>query len=389
MSSSDTPFLPYGRQCVEDDDVAAVVSALRSDYLTTGPRVAEFEEALAAALQARFAVAVATGTAALHAAYFAAGLGAGDDVVVPAMTFLATANAALYLSAKPVFADVDADSGLLTLSDLERAWTPRTRAVVPVHLTGMPVDLKPISEFARSRGAVVIEDAAHALGARYHDRPIGAGDWSDMTVLSFHPVKHITSGEGGAVLTNDAELYKRLRQFRNHGMVHDGASLRRESPGPWYYEQQALGFNYRITDLQCALGTSQLAKLDRFVKRRRELAHIYDQRLASVASVTPVAPSHQDRLSAYHLYSVLVDFDRLGCTRADVMNRLRSGGIGSQVHYIPVPAQPFYEDRGYDPSAFPGANAYYARTLSLPLYPTLSDQDVERVVHSLQHALKR
>lgn len=385
----DPPFLPYGRQCVEDDDVAAVVEALRSDYLTTGPRVEEFERRLAERVGAAYAVAVSTGTAALHCAYFAAGLGPGDEAIVPAVTFVATASAARYLGANIGFADVDPDSGLMTEQTLDRAAGPRTRLIVPVHLTGMPVDLKPIRERAGRAGALIVEDAAHALGATYQGEAIGACRHSDMTIFSFHPVKHVTTGEGGAVVTNDRELYQRLRLFRNHGMVSDTARLEQASAGPWYYEQQVLGYNYRISDLQCALGSSQLNKLDRFLSKRRTLARHYDELLADFDGVTPVVAEHADRESAYHLYAVLIDFSRFGMSRADLMAHLKAHGIGTQVHYIPVPTQPFYRRLGTEPERYPGANRYYERTLSLPLYPAMEPNDVQRVVAALLAPLTR
>jgi len=380
-------FLPYGRQCIEDDDVAAVVEALRSDYLTTGPWVERFEAALAQRCGAAHAVAVSNGTAALHAAYHAAGLGPGDEVVVPAITFLATANAALYLGAEPVFADVCPDTGLVQPEQLAAAAGERCRALAPVHLTGCPVALEPIAALARRRGLLVVEDAAHALGASYQGRPIGDGHWSDLAILSFHPVKHVTTGEGGAVLCRDPELAHRLRRFRNHGMERDPARLESPSPGPWYYEQQVLGHNLRITDLQCALGVSQLAKLERFVQRRRALAGLYDRLLQGMPGLRPLPSGPAGADSSYHLYSVLIEFAELGIDRASVMRSLAALGVGSQVHYLPLPLQPFYQRRGWRIEDFPGAQRYYERTLSLPLYPDLRDADVERVVEALHRVI--
>ncbi len=378
-------ILPYGRQWIEEDDVEAVIEAVRGAYLTTGPTVARFEAALAQAVEAEHAVAVCNGTAALHAACAAARLGPGDEVLVPALTFLATANCARYVGAEPVFVDVDPDSGLIDLDDLARRITAKTKAIIPVHLTGRPVELDTIRALAKTHELTVIEDAAHALGARYHDAPIGDCSRSDMAIFSFHPVKHVTTGEGGAITTNDAELAEAMRVFRSHGMIRD--ELRQPSPGPWYYEQHTLGYNYRITDLQCALGISQMAKLPRFLSRRRELAARYDRALTELEHVQPVAVGTAETLSAYHLYSVLIDFAAAGKDRAAVMNGLRERGVLTQVHYIPIPAQPYYQDRGADMREYPGAQAYYERTLSLPLYPAMLDNDVDRVAAALRSVL--
>lgn len=385
--SSQEKFLPYGRQVIDEADIEAVVRVLRSDYLTTGPEVEAFERALAKKVGARFAVALCNGTAALHAACFAADIGPDDNVIVPAITFLATANCVRYVGSEPVFVDVSPTSGLVEPEHIERRLEKTTKAVIPVHLTGRPVDLAPIAKAAQSKGAIVIEDAAHALGASYRGETIGSCRYSDMTVFSFHPVKHVTTGEGGAVTTNDEGLARRLRLFRNHGMVHDQAELQRTSPGPWYYEQHALGFNYRITDIQCALGSSQLAKLDGFIERRRDIAAQYDQLLESVDGVTPIDGGVEGANSAYHLYSVLMDFDGLGLTRAEVMVALRERGVGSQVHYIPVPSQPYYEARGWRADDFPGALSYSAHTLSLPMFPSMSDRDIAQVVDALGEVL--
>lgn len=381
--SSPREFLPYGAQSIDEDDVRAVVDVLRSDYLTTGPAVTAFERAVAERCDARAAVAVSSGTAGLHAAAHVLDLEPDDEVVVPAMTFLATANAVRYVGARVVFCDVCPDTGLMRPEDLERVRTPRTRAVFPVHLTGRPVDLAAIGSIACEAGLTVVEDAAHALGAEFEGRPIGDGRYASMAVLSFHPVKHITTGEGGMVLTNAAELERRLRRFICHGMERDPAHLERPAPGPWSYEQAELGFNYRITDIQCALGTSQLAKLDGFVERRRALAARYDRLLADVDGVAPIGRGPKASNSAYHLYAVLIDFDALGTARAQVMEALRERGIGTQVHYIPVPSQPYYRRLGSDMAAFDGARRFYERTLSLPLFPRMTDGDVDRVVGAL------
>jgi UDP-4-amino-4,6-dideoxy-N-acetyl-beta-L-altrosamine transaminase len=372
-------FLPYGRQTIEEDDIDAVVEVLRSDYLTTGPRVGEFEAALAKAVGAPRAVAVSSGTAALHAACFAAGVVEGDEVIVPAVTFVATANCARYLNAEPVFADVDSDSGLVLPSEVERLAGPKTRAIIPVHLAGMAAPVSAIREIADSVNARVIEDASHALGA-------GVAN-ADMTIFSFHPVKHITTGEGGAITCSDPELLEKLLLFRNHGIVRDEDRLRCPSPGPWYYEQQELGFNLRITDFQAALGISQLGKLGRFVARRRELAARYDLLLNELQGVTPVTTPDRAVDSPYHLYCVLIDFARRGVDRAALMRRLQERGVGTQVHYLPIPMQPYYQDRGWKLENFPGAQRYYERTLSLPLYPAMRDGDVDYVVDVLEQVL--
>lgn len=380
-------FLPYGRQSIDKDDIEAVAAVLASDYLTTGPTVQRFEAALAAAIGASCVVAVSSGTAALHAACAAAGVSEGDQVIVPAVSFPATANCARFLNAEPVFADVDPDTGLLLPEELERLIGPATRAVLPVHLAGTAVDLSAIRASAEQAGIKVIEDASHALGARYEASAIGAGNGgTDMATFSFHPVKAITTGEGGAIAVNDVELWRRLLAFRNHGIVRDSERLEYESPGPWYYEQQELGYNLRMSDIQAALGLSQLRKLEGFVARRRALAARYDALLEELPIRPVTRPEHRSD-SAYHLYSVLMDFEEIGVRRADLMDRLRERGVGTQVHYIPLPMHPYYRARGWSVEKFPGAQRYYRRTLSLPLFPGMNDSDVDVVVENLQQVL--
>jgi UDP-4-amino-4,6-dideoxy-N-acetyl-beta-L-altrosamine transaminase len=379
------PLLPYGRQTIEDDDIQAVIDVLRGDYLTTGPAIARFEAALAEKVGSSFAVAVASGTAALHAAYAAAAVGPGDRVIVPAMTFVATANAACFLGAEPVFADVDPDTGLIRPDDVERRIDGRTRAIVPVHLTGAPADMTAIAAVSERHGVAVIEDAAHALGASDEAGAVGSCARSSLAAFSFHPVKPVTTGEGGAITGNDRALEAKLRAFRDHGIVRDPTRMKHASPGPWYYEQQSLGHNLRMTDIQAALGTSQLQKLDRFLERRRSLAARYDRLLEGVPGVRRVGV--RSGRTAHHLYAVLIDFRGMGQSRRAVMESLRSRGIGSQVHYIPVPMQPYYRERGSRIEELPGARAYYERTLSLPLFPAMADTDVDRVVAALAAAL--
>lgn len=373
------PFLPYGRQSIEDDDIAAVVEVLKSDYLTTGPAGPRFEAAVAEAVGAEWGVAVSSGTAALHAACFAVGVGEGDRVVVPATTFLATANCARFLGAEPIFCDVDPHTGLMTEETLAAALDPGVKAVLPVHLNGAVVDLDPILAAADAIGAVVIEDACHALGAG----GVGRGA---LATFSFHPVKHVTTGEGGMITGRDEALRHRLMQFRNHGMERADEHLESPSPGPWYYEQQSLGPNYRLSDLGAALGLSQMSKLETIVARRRALAARYDAAFAEVEGVNPVP---QGATSAYHLYAVHVDFTAVGASRAQLMAHLRGDGIGTQVHYIPVPMQPYYRRRGWRAEDFGGAMHYYERTLSLPLFPAMDDGDVDRVVDSMKNWMAR
>lgn len=395
-------FLPYGRQTIEDDDIAAVAAALRSDYLTTGPRVEAFEAAFAQAVGARHAVACNSGTAALHLAMMARDVQPGEGVIAPAITFAATANAARYQGAEVIFADVDPDSGLMTPQTLAQALTRldgrRLRAILPVHLTGAAADLPAIRTLADDHGAVVIEDACHALGTTmaFDNIPERAGDCrhSAMACFSFHPVKTIATGEGGMVTTNDPALAARLALFRSHGITRDPGAFTAPdisldtagAANPWAYEMQALGYNYRIPDVLCALGLSQLAKLDRFAARRRALTARYHTLLAPLApTIRPASvPATSD--PALHLFVALIDFDAVGQTRAAVMRALAARGIGTQVHYIPVPRQPYYVARYGEPD-LPGADAWYARALSLPLFPGMADDDPDRVVEALREVL--
>jgi UDP-4-amino-4,6-dideoxy-N-acetyl-beta-L-altrosamine transaminase len=382
------PIIPYGRQTIEDDDIAAVVEALHADFLTTGPRVAAFEAAFAEVVGARHAVACANGTAALHLAMLALDVQPGEAVIAPSITFLATANCARYVGAEVVFADVDPTSGLMTPQTLAEALTRvgdrRLRAVLPVHLRGDVADLPVLAALAGEAGAVLVEDAPHALGTTMTFGNVAerAGDarHSAMATFSFHPVKTIATGEGGMVTTNDAGLAERLKVMRSHGMV------RPEAADPWWYEMPEPGFNYRLPDILCALGLSQLKKLPRFAARRRALAKAYEAALAPLAPVVRVAarPAWSDPV--LHLMCVLIDFDAAGVTRRQVVDALRQRGVGTQVHYIPVHRQPYYAQR-YGPLDLPGAEAWYDRCLSLPLYPGMADGDVARVVEALRAVL--
>lgn len=386
-------FLPYGKQTIEDDDVAAVAEALRGDFLTTGPTVEAFETAFAAKIGAEHAIAVSNGTATLHLAMMALGVGEGDVCVAPSITFLATANCARYVGAEVVFADVDPDSGLMTPDTLAKALSGgalngapgrRVKAVLPVHLRGDVCDLPALKAMASASGAVLVEDAPHALGSvgtfGGTAHPVGDCAFSSFASFSFHPVKTLATGEGGMLTTNDAALAAKARLLRSHGMVRE--------PGgdPWWYEMPELGFNYRIPDVLCALGLSQLRKLDRFVARRRELAALYATLLAERAPRVRLAASPAHSNPALHLLTVLIDFEAEGISRRTVVESLKAQGIGTQVHYIPVHRQPYYVNR-QGLADLPGADAWYARCLTLPLYPTMTAADVERVVDALAEIL--
>ena len=400
--AEDLPFLPYGRQVIEDDDVAAVAQALRADMLTTGPRVAAFEDAFAKAVGARHAVACANGTAALHLAMLALDLQPGEAVIVPTITFTATANCARFCGGEVVSADVDPDTGLLTEATLAEAigrlGGRRLRAVLPVHLSGNVVDLPAIQRLAEAEGAVLVEDACHALGTTmaFDNNPerVGDGRRSAMACFSFHPVKTIATGEGGMVTTNDPALAERLALMRAHGISRDPSGFQRAdlafdadgAVNPWFYEMQDLGFNYRMPDVLCALGISQLAKLDRFIARRRSLAARYRELIAPLAPLVRTVPTPRGSDPTLHLFVALIDFAAAGRSRRQVMEALRERGIGSQVHYIPVHEQPYYRDL-YGPLSLPGADAYYARCLSLPLFPAMTDNDPDRVIAALRDVL--
>lgn len=372
-------LLPYGRQWVDDADVEAVVRTLRSAWLTTGPAVEELERAFAGAVGAHDAVAVSSGTAALHAAMFALGVGPGDEVIVPPMTFAATANAVLYQGGTPVFADVDPDTLLMDPAQVERHVGERTKVIVGVDYAGQPCDWDALRAIAEPRGIALVADACHALGAADRGRPVGT--LADLSAFSFHPVKQITTGEGGMVTTGSEELAARLRTFRNHGIATD--HRQREAQGSWFYEMTELGYNYRLTDIQCALGASQLHKLRAWVARRREIARRYDAALAGTP-VQPLAP--RDGVEhAYHLYVVRVDAARAGADRATFFQALRAEGIGVNVHYVPVHLHPYYRERlRTGPGMCPVAESAYERILSLPIFPRMSDGDVDDVVRAVR-----
>ncbi|SEI82547.1 UDP-4-amino-4,6-dideoxy-N-acetyl-beta-L-altrosamine transaminase [Pseudomonas sp. NFR16] len=384
-------MIPYGKQSLDQADIDAVVEVLKSDWLTQGPTIERFEAAMAQRCEAGYGVAVCNATAALHIACLAAGLGQGDRLWTSPNTFLASANCGRYCGADVDFVDIDPltwniDVKALALK-LEAAERDATlpNVLVAVAFSGQSCDMRQIAALSRRYGFTVIEDASHAVGARYAGRPVGCGDFADMTVFSFHPVKIVTTGEGGLVLTNRAELAERLQRLRSHGMTRDPAHMDQPSHGPWYYQQIELGFNYRITDMQAALGLSQLNKLDAFLARRRQLAERYQTRLAGLALQLPT--SEPDAESAWHLYVVRLQTARLRLSHREVFEGLREAGVGVNLHYIPVHLQPYYRDLGFRPGDFPQAEAYYHEAISLPLFPAMTDEQHDFVIDQLKRLL--
>lgn len=377
-------LLPYGHQWIDEDDVQAVIEVLRSDWLTTGPKVADFERAFANIVGAKEAVAVSSGTAALHAAVYALGIGPGDEVIVPPMTFAATANCVVFQGGIPIFADVDPNTLLLDPAQVEMKITPRTRAIIAVDYAGQPCEYTALRAIADRHGLWLVADACHALGATYKGRPVGS--LAHLSTFSFHPVKHITTGEGGMVTTDDPHLARRMRVFRNHGITTD--HRQREAQGSWFYEMVDLGYNYRLTDVQCALGISQLRKLPDWVARRQAIARQYDAAFAEIPSVEPLRV-REDVSHAYHLYVIRLNLTELRATRADVFSALRAEGIGVNVHYIPVHLHPFYREQfGTGPGMCPVAEAAYEEIISLPLFPRMTDHDVEDVVSAVRKVVE-
>jgi perosamine synthetase len=375
--------LPYARQMLDEADIQAVVQVLRGDWLTTGPTIAEFERAFAARVGAQHAVAVSNGTAALHAAVYAAKLQTDDEVIVTPMTFAASANCARYAGASVRFADVRPDTLNLDPLQVERAITARTRAIVTVDYAGQPSDLEQINSIARRHNLPVIEDAAHALGATYHGRSVGS--LADLTTFSLHPVKHITTGEGGVITTNDPDLAARMRTFRSHGINSDHRT--RALEGSWFYEMEDLGYNYRITDFQCALGLSQLGKLDAWLERRRDIAAAYTSAFSEFAELEPPAVL-SDRQSAWHLYVVRLRLERMTADRGEIFRALRAENIGVNVHYIPVPWHPYYQRLGYSKGDWPVAESAYERMISLPMFPSMSEADVGDVIEAVRKVIR-
>lgn len=389
-------MIPYGRHHIDDSDIQAVVDVLRGGMLTQGPAVEAFERGVAEYVGVKYAIAVSSGTAALHLAALAAGVGPGKSLITSPITFVASANAALYAGGRPAFADIDPQTVNLSPESLKQALkiNPDARAVIPVHFAGLPCDMPAIKALADQAGVAVIEDAAHALGAQYPDgQRVGCCAHSLMTIFSFHPVKAIAAGEGGMITTNDESVYRKLIRLRSHGInklddpfQSPEQAMTNGEVNPWYYEMQDLGYHFRITDIQCALGLSQLKKLDAFIARRRELVHQYDQAFAGMQHCQPVQTDGRN-LSAHHLYVLRIDFEKAGLSRGELMCELRARQIGTQVHYIPVPAQPYYRKLGFSPEDYPNAQNYYQEALSIPLFYDMADTQQKQIIDAIRGLL--
>jgi perosamine synthetase len=377
--------IPYGRQSISPEDIKSVTRVLSSDMITQGSKVLEFEKKLASYCGAKYAVAVSSGTAALHLACVASGLDSGDEAVTTPITFLATANSILYAGAKPVFADIDPDTFNISPQQIEKRINSRTKVILPVHFAGLPCDMPKIHGIAKKNHLKVIEDACHALGSEYKYKgkwyKVGSCKHSDVTVFSFHPVKHITTGEGGAITTNNKNLYKKLLALRSHG-VYKTHKMGREK-GLWYYEMRDLGLNYRVTDFQCALGISQLKRIDKFIGRRKKIAQIYNKEFLDVDTLkTPFL--NVDSRHAFHLYVLRINFKKIRQSRKNFFYKLKKKGINVQVHYIPVYLQPYYRKMGFRRGLCPNAENFYKKAVSLPLYPSLSKKDTSYVINNIK-----
>lgn len=377
-------MIPYGHQSIDKSDIKAVIEVLKSDWLSQGPKIDEFERALAEYCGSKYAVIFSSGTAALHGAYFAAGLKSGDEFITTSLTFAATANAGLYLGAKPVFADIDANLNL-DPKEAEKKITAKTKVIVAVDFAGLPAQLEKLKRIARKNNLTLIEDGCHALGASYMGKKIGS--ISDLTTFSFHPVKSITTGEGGAVITNNKGHYEKLKIFRHHGIVRDPSKFKEQSPGAWYHEMQELGYNYRITDIQAALGISQLKKLDRFIAARKRIAKNYKKSLTKLSKHLKFPSDNGNFSSAWHIYVIRLK-GGLVKKRAEIFKKLREAGIGVQVHYLPVYWHPYYQGLGYKKGLCPKAEEYYESAISLPIFPDLKLKDQQFIIKKLHEIIK-
>ena len=381
-------MIQYGHQHIDDEDIQAVVNVLKSDFLTQGPAVSRFENKICEITGAHYCVAVSNATAGLHIAVQALNLPENSEGITTPNTFLASANCLLYNKIRPVFADIDPDTYNIDLTEIGKKITPHTKVIIPVHFAGLSCDMERIKKVADGHNIRVIEDAAHAIGSCYADgSPVGNCKYSDMTVFSFHPVKTITTGEGGAITTNDESLYKRLLQLRSHGVTKD-TELLTQNPGPWYYEMHSLGFNYRMTDMQAALGYSQLLKLEHFRERRQSIVDRYNEAFDGIPHIK-LPYRNFEQISCFHLYVLQIDFEKIGITRKDFMKKLVDKGIGTQVHYIPVHTQPYYKKHyGYKTGDYPIAEQYYEMALSLPLHLSMTDVDVDKVIFTINEIMK-
>ena len=376
-------YLAYGKQKIDEDDINSVVKVLKGDYLTTGPIVNEFENSVAKYVGTKYAVAVSNGTAALHMACYAAGISEGDEVLVPAITFAASSNCVLYCGGKPVFIDIDPKSYNIDINKIKEKITNKTKAIIPVDFAGQSVDMDLILKIAEEYNLTVIEDAAHALGSEYKNEKVGSK--AHMTEFSFHPVKPITTGEGGVVVTNSKELYEKMILFRSHGITRN-SELMTENQGPWYYEQIDLGYNYRLTDIQSALGLSQIKKLDDFILKRREIVNKYNEAFKELKEIgTPFENEYSK--SGYHIYVLLLNLDKLKCGRKEIFEALQAENIGVNVHYLPVYLHPYYKKLGYKKGECPVAEDIYNRMITIPLFPSMSDKDIKDVIESVKKVL--
>jgi UDP-4-amino-4,6-dideoxy-N-acetyl-beta-L-altrosamine transaminase len=379
-------FIPYGSQWIDETDIEAVTKTLKSDYLTTGPKIKEFEDKFADYVDAKYAVAVANGTAALHAATYAAGIKEGDEVITTPLTFAATANSVLYQDATPVFADIDPETYNIDPESIKKKITEKTKAIIPVHYTGQPCDMDKIKKIVNENELIIIEDGAHAVGSTYKEQKIGS--IGDMTTFSFHPVKNMTTGEGGMITTDSKDLYDKLIKFRTHGITKDESEYINKSDGPWYHEQQELGYNYRITDIQAALGITQLKKIDKFLARRREIVNKYNNEFKEIDGLI-IPEQLENTNSAWHIYVLQLELEKLTVDKKEIFNVLREKNLGVNVHYIPVYFHPYYQSLGYQKGICPKAERLYERIITIPLYPKMTDQQVDEVIKRIKSTINK